>query len=194
MGNPEAARWHRVTPLELFFDLVVVFAITQVTSFLSEHETWGGLLRGMLLLGALWWAWAGYAWLTNIVDPEEGVVRLAMFAAIAAMLSVALAAPGTFGDDAGIFGVAYLVVRSVLLVLYAIAGRGNPHLLRAVVRIAPAGILGPVLLVVAGLVDGHGRLWFWARHWPSITSVSCSATSVRGRSRRSTLSSVTAWS
>jgi hypothetical protein len=65
----------RVTPLELFFDLVFVFAITQVTVFMADDPTWGGLLRGMLLLGALWWAWATYAWLTNTLNPEEGGVR-----------------------------------------------------------------------------------------------------------------------
>src|SRR5437762_9569187 len=86
MSEQEVERGNRVTPLELFFDLVVVFAITQVTGFLSENPTWHGLLRGMLLLGALWWAWSAYAWLTNALDPEEGYVRLAMFAAIAAML------------------------------------------------------------------------------------------------------------
>ena len=80
----------RVTPLELFFDLVVVFAITQVTAFLAESPTWGGLLRGLLVLGAIWWAWAAYAWLTNTLDPEEGGVRLAVFAAMGAMLIVAL--------------------------------------------------------------------------------------------------------
>src|SRR5207248_11220264 len=102
----------------LFFDLVFVFAITQVTSFLSQHATWGGLLRGLLLLGMLWWAWSAYAWLTNTVDPEEGGVRLAVLAAIAAMLVVSLAAPGAFGPDGVIFGVAYLVVRTLHLVLF----------------------------------------------------------------------------
>jgi len=92
-------REQRVTPLELFFDLVVVFAITQVTGFLSRDPTWGGLLRGLLLLGALWWAWGAYAWLTNTLDPEEGAVRLAVFAAIGAMLVVSLAVPGAFGAD-----------------------------------------------------------------------------------------------
>ena len=93
MSTQPATRGQRVTPLELFFDLVVVFAITQVTTFLSQNPTWGGLLRGLLLLGALWWAWSAYAWLTNALDPEEGYVRLAMFAAIATMLIVSLAAP-----------------------------------------------------------------------------------------------------
>ena len=80
-----------MTSLELFFDLVLVFAFTQVTTFLSLHPSGGGLLRGLLLVGALWWAWSAYAWLTNTLDPEEGIVRLAVFAAIAAMLVVSLA-------------------------------------------------------------------------------------------------------
>src|SRR5437773_11687064 len=105
MSDRQAERG-RVTPLELFFDLVVVFAFTQVTSFLSRNPTWGGLLRGMLLLGALWWAWSAYAWLTNTLDPEEGPIRLAVLAAIAAMLVVSLAAPRAFGRDGVIFGVA----------------------------------------------------------------------------------------
>jgi low temperature requirement protein LtrA len=121
MDHRQAEREQRVRPLELFFDLVVVFAITQVTSFLSHNPTWGGLLRGLLLLGTLWWAWSAYAWLTNTLDPEEGAVRLAVLAAVAAMLIVSLAAPRAFGADGVIFGVAYLVVRALHLVLYAIA-------------------------------------------------------------------------
>jgi low temperature requirement protein LtrA len=66
---------HRVTPLELFFDLVFVFAITQVTSLLADDPTWGGVGRGMLVLAALWWAWTAYAWLTHTVDADEGAVR-----------------------------------------------------------------------------------------------------------------------
>ena len=94
----------RVTPLELFFDLVFVFAITQVTGFLVENETGEGLLRAALLLAALWWAWEAYAWLTNTLDPEEGAVRLAVFATTGAMLIVALATPSAFGTEALVFG------------------------------------------------------------------------------------------
>jgi low temperature requirement protein LtrA len=161
MGDRQAEREQRVTPLELFFDLVFVFAITQVTSFLSHNPTWGGLLRGLLLLGALWWAWAAYAWLTNTLDPEEGAVRLAVLAAIAAMLVVSLAAPSAFGSDAVTFGVAYFVVRALHLVLYAIAGRGDRDLFRAVVRIVPAATLAPALLVVAGFFNGRAQLALW---------------------------------
>jgi len=161
MDDRAVERGERVTPLELFFDLVVVFAITQVTGFLSDDPTWGGLLRGLLLLGALWWAWAAYAWLTNTLNPEEGAVRLAVFGAIGAMLIVSLAAPNAFGADGVAFGVAYFVVRALHLVLYAIAGRGDRDLLRAVVRIVPTAILGPALLVIAGFFDGTAQLALW---------------------------------
>jgi low temperature requirement protein LtrA len=161
MDDRQAERGQRVTPLELFFDLVVVFAITQVTSFLARSPTWGGLLRGGLLLGTLWWAWSAYAWLTNTLDPEEGAVRLAVLAAIAAMLVVSLAAPGAFGSDGVTFGVAYLVVRALHLALYAIAGRGDRDLFRAVVRILPPATLAPALLVVAGFLHGWGQLALW---------------------------------
>ena len=153
---------HRVTHLELFFDLVFVFAITQVTAFLADDLTWGGLLRGLFILAALWWTWAAYAWLTNTLDPEEGAVRLAVFGSMAAMLVVALATPNAFGVDGLLFGVAYFVVRAMHLVLYAIAGRDDPDLLRAVLRILPSALLGALLLVVAGLVDGPAQMAAWA--------------------------------
>ena len=73
----ESTDEHEVTPLELFFDPVFVFAITQVTSLLADDATWGGVLRGMLVLTALWSAWNGYAWLTSTTDVDEGGIRLA---------------------------------------------------------------------------------------------------------------------
>jgi low temperature requirement protein LtrA len=151
----------RVTPLELFFDLVFVFAITQVTSLLSADPTWGGLLRGMLVLGALWWAWAAYAWLTNTLNPEEGLVRIAMFVVMAAMLIVALAVPEAFDDDGVIFGVAYLVVRAMHLALYALAARGDPDLLGAVLRMTPSSTISGVLILTAGFLDGKQRVALW---------------------------------
>jgi low temperature requirement protein LtrA len=161
MDEPSVESEQRVTPLELFFDLVFVFAITQVTGFLSQNQTWEGLLQGLLLLGALWWAWAAYAWLTNTLNPEEGAVRLAVFGSIAAMLIVALAAPSAFGAEAVVFGVAYFIVRALHLVLYAIAGKGDPELLGAVLRIAPTAILAPAMLVVAGFLDGTAQMVVW---------------------------------
>jgi Bacterial low temperature requirement A protein (LtrA) len=97
--EPARGDEHEVTPLELFFDLVFVFAITQVTKLLTSEPTWGGLLRGMLVLAAVWWAWTTYAWLTSAIDVDEGAVRLTMLASTAIMLGVALAVPRAFGAD-----------------------------------------------------------------------------------------------
>lgn len=106
-GGRAIEREQRVTPLELFFDLVVVFAITQVTELMSSHLTWRGVGRGLLVFAAIWWSWTGYAWLTNALEPEEGLVRAGMFAAMAAMFVVALAVPRVFGSEGVLFGVAY---------------------------------------------------------------------------------------
>src|ERR671936_2538121 len=151
----------RVTSLELFFDLVFVFAITQVTALLSDDPTLGGIGRGMLVLGALWWAWAAYAWLTNTLNPEEGMVRIAMFVAMAAMLIVALAVPEAFDDDGVIFGVAYLVVRAMHIALYALAARGDHDLLGAVLRMTPSSTISGVLILAAGFLDDDQRVALW---------------------------------
>ena len=143
----EESTEERVTPLELFFDLIFVFAITQVTGLVVDDPTWGGLARGLLVLGVLWWSWAAYAWLTNTINPEEGIVRIAMFGAMGAMLIASLAVPDVFGDDAFFFACAYAVVRIAHLVLYAVAGRGDRDLLGAVARMAPGtcdGRLAPL--------------------------------------------------
>jgi low temperature requirement protein LtrA len=153
-----SARVERVTPLELFFDLVFVFAITQVTTLLSADPTWGGLLRGLVVLAALWWAWAAYAWLTNTLNPEEGLVRIAMFVVMGAMLVCALAVPEAFGDHGVIFGVAYLVVRAMHIALYALAARGDPDLLGAVL---PSLTISGFLILGAGFLEGKERTTLW---------------------------------
>jgi low temperature requirement protein LtrA len=152
---------HQVTPLELFFDLVFVFALTQVTSRLVDDPTWGGVLRGMLVLAALWWAWEAYAWLTSTLDVDEGGVRLAMLASTGAMLVVALAVPGAFGDDAVLFGVAYLLVRLLHLVLSATVGWEDPARRGAIARFVPTAIVGGLLLVLAGFLDGNAQIALW---------------------------------
>jgi low temperature requirement protein LtrA len=153
-------REHGVTPRELFFDLVFVFAFTQVTTLLAHDPTFGGVGRGVLVLGALWWPWTAYAWLTNTVDPEEGLVGAALLVALIAMFVAALAVPGVFGEDGVLFGAAFLVVVAMHLALYALAGRGNRDLLAAVLRLAPWTLLGALLILVAGFADGV-RTWLW---------------------------------
>ncbi len=159
--EPELDAEHQVTPLELFFDLTFVFAMTQVTVSLSDDPTWGGVFRGMLVLAAIWWAWSTYAWLTSATDVDEGGVRLLMLAAMGAMFGVALAVPGAFGDDAVLFGVAYLVVRLLHLVLSATVVRDEPVRRGALLRFAPTATLGASLLVLAGFLDGVDRIAVW---------------------------------
>jgi low temperature requirement protein LtrA len=152
---------HQVTPVELFFDLVFVFAITQVTKQLSHDPTWHGVLRGMLVLAALWWAWTTYGSLTSAIDVDEGGIRLAILVSTGTMLVVAMAVPGAFGGDAVLFGAAYLFVRLIHLALSAIAGRGHPDSLSALVRFAPTALLGATLLFVAGFLGGSVRIAVW---------------------------------
>jgi low temperature requirement protein LtrA len=153
---------HSVTPRELFFDLVFVFAFTQVTTLLAQDATFAGLGRGVLVLGALWWPWTAYAWLTNTVDPEEGFVGAALLVALIAMFIAALAVPGVFGDEGVLFGAFFLVVVAMHLALYALAGRGNRDLLAAVLRLAPWTLLGAILILVAGFGFAEGaRTWLW---------------------------------
>ena len=152
----------RVTPLELFFDLIFVFAITQVTGLVVADPTWAGLVRGLLVLSVLWWAWAAYAWLTNTIDPEEGIVRLAMFGAMGAMLIASFAVPDAFGDDAFLFACAYAIVRVAHLVLYSVAGRGDRELLAAVARLGVGSAIGVSLLFVAAALDGKPQVAVWA--------------------------------
>ena len=151
-----------VTAIELFFDLVFVLALTQCTAVMAEDPTWRGLVRGLLILGVLWWSWVGYAWLTSVVNPEEGAVRIAIFAAMAAMLVTALAVPDAFDDDALLFACAYGVFRIGQVALLAIAGRGDPKLLSSVGGLAVSTAIGVGLLVGASFTDGVAQGAIWA--------------------------------
>jgi low temperature requirement protein LtrA len=154
-------REKRVAPLELFFDLVFVFALTQVTQMMSNDPTWEGLGEGMLVLLALWWAWGAYAWLTNYIAAEEGVERLLMFAVMGAFLIAALAVPGAFGDDALLFGIAYALTRWLHIFIWAEANE-SVDTGQAIVRLARTALPAPLLLIAAGLVDdGTVRAVLW---------------------------------
>jgi low temperature requirement protein LtrA len=161
VGVLHAEREQRVTPLELFFDLVFVFALTQVTTGLSDNPTWSGLGHALLILGVLWWAWAAYAWLTNTVDPGVGAVWGAMLIAMAAMFVAAIAVPDAFGSHGVLFGVAFLIVNVMHLTLYALSARGDPDLLAAILRTAPSALVGAALIVVAGFVGGGLKAMLW---------------------------------
>ena len=150
----------RVSALELFFDLVFVFAITRTTELLGDDATVTGLLHGLLVLAVVWWAWDGYAWLTNEVDTERDAVRLSIFAAMGAMLIVALAIPGAFGADATLFAAAYACVRLVHVVLYTQA-TGDDGGRVAVRRLMPSIAVACVLLFGAAATDGATQTLLW---------------------------------
>ena len=154
-------RDQRVTALELFFDLVFVFAITQVTGFVSSDATWTRLLEGLAILAVLWFVWEAYAWLQNTAASDEGAIRVVMLAAMGAVLIASLAVPNAFGDDALIFGIAYFAVRALHIGAYLIVSRGDPVLRAVVLRLASTFLPAATLLVVAGAFDGTPRTLCW---------------------------------
>jgi low temperature requirement protein LtrA len=161
VSEQHAQREQRVTSLELFFDLVFVFAFTQVTTVFTHDPTWTGVGRGLLILAVLWWGWAAYAWLTNTLDPDEGAVWGAMLVAIAAMFIAALAVPEAFGSDGVVFGVAFLIVNLMHGTLYALGARGDRELVAAILRNTPWAFSGTALILAAGFVDGDLKPVLW---------------------------------
>ena len=152
----------RVSPLELFFDLVFVLAITQCTALMANDPTWRGIGRGLVVLGLLWWSWVGYAWLTSVVDPDEGGVRLVLFAAMAALLVTSLCVPDAFGDLGTTLAIAYAGVRAAHIALFLLASRSDPGLRHAVVGLATSTAIGSAILLAGSFFDGDARLSVWA--------------------------------
>jgi low temperature requirement protein LtrA len=161
MSEQAMEREHRITPLELFLDLVFVFAFTQVTTVFLHDRTWAGLGHGLLILAALWWAWASYAWLTNTVDAGRDAILGAVLAAMAAMFVAALAVPEAFGSHGVLFGLAFLIVAVMHLALNALSARAEPDRLSAILRFAPSGLAGAALIFAAGFAGGAVRTSLW---------------------------------
>jgi low temperature requirement protein LtrA len=151
----------RVTPLELFFDLVFVLAITECTALMSHHPTWSGLAQGLLVLGVLWWAWASYAWLTSVIDPEAGPVRLVFFAAMASMLIAAICVPEAFGDLALAFALSIGFFRVAHIALFMIAGSDEPGIRRSTQALAVSTAIAVALLAAASAFDGLPQAALW---------------------------------
>ncbi|HEX8959093.1 MAG TPA: low temperature requirement protein A [Solirubrobacterales bacterium] len=151
----------RVTPLELFFDLVFVLAVTQCTTLMAHDPTWPGLAQGLLVLGMLWWAWTGYSWLTSVLDPEEGAVRLVMFGAMAALLIVSICVPHAFGSLALAFALTYGAVRIAHIGLFMLASPDDEELRRSVLALAASTAIAIGLLAAASLFDGLAQVALW---------------------------------
>jgi low temperature requirement protein LtrA len=160
---------HKVTTLELFFDLVFVFALTQVTALLAGSPDAEGALRGVLVLGILWWSWTGFAWLGNVVRADEGGVRIALVAVMGAMLVASMAIPEAFSDSGDatlsgplVFAAAYFAVRALHVVLFALASRDDPALRATVVRFTVPFAVGTGTLVAASFTSGLLQTTLWA--------------------------------
>ena len=159
---------HGVTTLELFFDLVFVFAITQITAFMAVDLGWQACLRGLVLLSLLWFAWCSYSWLGNQAHADEGILRVAYILAMAALFVVALAIPEAWGDEGGgvsapvLLAAGLAVVRLTHLGVYAVAAAGDVGLRRQVVRTAvPVGVSAGLLLLGA-VLGGPAQTALWA--------------------------------
>ena len=150
-----------VKPLELYFDLVVVLGFTQCTALMSANPSWEAVGQGMLVLAMLWWAWTGYAWLTSVIEPEDGGVRIAIFVAMAALLIVALCVPEAFDARALGFAIAYGVVRGGQIALFILASRDDPELRRSVLDLAISSAIAVGLLVGASSLDGPEQAGLW---------------------------------
>jgi len=159
---------HRVTSLELFFDLVFVYALTQVTALLAADTTWIGVARGVVVMCMLWFAWCAYAWLGNQAKADEGVVRAGVVLAMMPLFVAALAIVESFEDLAGgwygplTFAVAVILVRVMHLVVYAVAAGDDRGLLLQLVRTAVPVTAFAALLIVGSFLDTPAQLVVWA--------------------------------
>lgn len=157
----EGSTESQASTLELFFDLVFVFGFIQVTHFLSNHLTWTGMVHGVALLAALWWAWVAYSWLTDAIPAKEVLSeRLIILTAMTAMFVASLAVPDAFGDGGVVFGSAYFIVRVLNIGLYTLAT--DPETRQGLRRLAPGLLGGPALLLAAGFLDDPVKAVLWA--------------------------------
>jgi low temperature requirement protein LtrA len=155
------ARDHRISSMELFFDLVFVFAITQLSHLLLTHLDAGGALQTALLLLALWLAWIDTAWFTNWFDPDRRPVRFVLIGIMAASLIMAVALPEAFGDRGLLFAIPFVALQVGRFVFAVMATRDEPGLHRNFQRIlAWRGVSG-LLWLAGGLASASLRPIFW---------------------------------
>ena len=151
----------RVTPLELFFDLVYVFAITQLSHLLLNHPTIGGALQTLFLLLVVWWAWQYTTWFTNWFDPDALSVRLMLGAVMLASLVMSVAIPEAFGERGLMFALAYVAIQLVRTAFAVLALEASHPLSGGFRRILAWFAASGVLWVAGGLAEGEARYVLW---------------------------------
>ena len=147
--------------LELFFDLVFVFALTQVSAFLVEHGDVAGLARGALLLAMLWWMWSTFTWTTNWTGTETAAIRLSLLAAMGVSLAMAQAVPDAFEDGGAWFAVTYFIVRLISVSLSWLGAAANQAQREALLTFLPLATMAPLLVLVGGFLDSPWRTVLW---------------------------------
>ena len=152
-------RPERVTVLELFFDLVFVFTITQLTAVVYHHPGPRSVGQATLMLGVIWWMYGGYAWMTNAVSADTLQRRLALLAGMTAFFVLALAVPHAFSGSGLAFGLAYLVVVGVHASLFMRSSVAS--VVRAIVRLAPWNVTSALLVVAGGALGGAAQYALW---------------------------------
>ncbi len=152
---------HRTaTPLELFFDLVFVFAVTQTALLISHNPTVTGVLGGALVFFMLWWAWSQYTWGINRVGNDRFFVQLALIVAMGLSLFMALVVTDAFGDDGHLFGIAYSLVLFVGLALFY-AGLDSTEGRKSLMQYLPLATLGGVVVLVGSFLSPTWRVVAW---------------------------------
>jgi low temperature requirement protein LtrA len=149
----------RVSAMELFFDLVFVFTITQLTALLADHLTWRGVAQIVVMLSVLTWMYGGYAWLTNAVAPNNPVRRGLMVIGMGGFLAISLSIPDAFGATGWAFGVGYFVVNAVHTGLFIMAGGAG--VARAFRHLGPLNLISATLILVGGFTPEPWRWGLW---------------------------------
>ena len=151
----------RTSPVELFWDLVFVFAVTQVTTLLSRDLSWAGFGQGMLVLALVWWAWSAYVWAANAEQEESRVLRGVLLLGTVLIFIAGLSLPRAFDDRATVFACSYAGVRLLHLALYAYASRRGRASWSAIAGFATTVVIGMALLIAGSFLDEGPRVLLW---------------------------------
>ena len=148
--------------VELLWDLVFVFAVTQVTTLLAASPSWGRFAQSMLVLALIWWAWSAFVWASNALEADSRLLRGHLLLATVLIFVAGLALPRAFGQEAVLFTGAYVLVRVVHMKLYVDAARAGRAGLRAILGFGATTGIGMILLIVGALIGGGPRDALWA--------------------------------
>ncbi len=159
--RPEPATERRTTAVELLWDLVFVFAVTQVTTLLAHDTSWARFGQGMLVLALVWWAWSAFVWAANAQEEESRTLRACLLAGTLLIFIVGLSVPNAFGRNSLLFALAYAAVRFLHLGVYIDASRRGHASRAAIVGFAVTVVIGMALLIAGALTHGWARVVLW---------------------------------